>query len=237
MFEKNYELRYSDTDFCGNVKKSAIIDLLQDISIIHSNSVGLDKNKFAQGQLACLLSGWRICFKKPLVLYETVTVKTGIMKITGCEIYRRYEIWQNGQLKVAATGLWFTVNTETMRIARIGEDFFGAFGNDFEYDNNLPCKRLSPVENAVFIGEAIVEKRDLDTNRHMNNVKSIDVFLSHMPDDFDFSEIQVKYRKELKAGDNFKIYANMEKGGFEIRNSTQDICVLIYVKNQSENNV
>ncbi len=230
MFVKNYELRYSDMDKYSRIKKSAVIDLLQDISIVHSNSVGLDGRKYAELRIACLLSNWRIKFLKSLVPYETVTVKTGIMKLTKFETYRKYEIWQNGECKVVATALWFTVNTETMRISRDTETIFSVFECVTEEDNNLPCGKLKPLENAEFVGETTVEKRDLDTNNHMNNVKSAEVVLNRMPEDFEFSELQVKYRKELKEGEKIKIYTKAEEDGmyFEIHNESDDLCVLIY---------
>ena len=230
MFEKNYELRYSDMNRKGRIKKSAVIDLLQDVSIIHSNSVGLDGKKYAELKIACLLANWRIRFLEELTPYETVTVKTGIMKLTRCETYRKYEIWQNGVCKVIATGLWFTVNTETMRISRDTEKIFSVFECVTEEDNNLVCDKLRPLENTVFIGETIVEKRDLDTNNHLNNVKSVEVVLNRIPDDFEFTEIQVKYRKELKSGEVIKLYASEDNFGYELKNSEDETCVLVYVK-------
>ena len=230
MFEKNYELRYSDMDKNGKVKKSAVVDLLQDISIIHANSVGLDGERFATLSVACLLAGWRIKFLGSLVPYETVTVKTGIMKITKCETYRKYEIWQNGECKVVATGLWFTVNTETMRICRDTEQIFSVFECVSEEDNKLPCGKLKPAVDVVFVGETSVEKRDLDTNNHMNNVKSVEVILNRMPEVFEFSELQVKYRKELKFGEKIKIYTKTDENGIysQIHNENDEACVLIY---------
>lgn len=232
MFEKNYELRYSDMDRKGEIKKSAVIDLLQDISIAHSNFVGLDSAKYAELRIACLLANWNVKFLKSLVPYEEVTVKTGITKLTKFETYRKYEIWQCGECKVIATALWFTVNTETMRICRDTEQIFSVFECVTEEDNNLPCDKLRPLENAEYIGETTVEKRDLDTNNHMNNVKSVEVALNRMPEDFDLSQIQVKYRKELKEGETVKIFSRktQEELYLELRNDNNDICVLIYCK-------
>lgn len=229
MYSKDYELRYSDMDRGCNIKKSAVIDLLQDVAIMHANSVGLDHEKFESVSVACLLASWRIKFIKPLIPYEKVTVKTGIMKITKCEAYRKYEVWQNGECKVVATAVWFTVNTEKMRIARVTEELFTAFESVSEEDNNLPCEKLKPAENTEYIGKSVVEKRDLDTNNHMNNVKSVEVALNRMPEDFEFSELQVKYRKELKEGEIIKVYGNAdgEKLCYELRNENDDLCVLI----------
>lgn len=230
MFEKNYELRYSDMDKNGKIKESAVVDLLQDVSIIHSNSVGLDGKKYAELRIACLLAGWRIKFLESLVPYETVTVKTGIMKLTKFETYRKYEIWQNGECKVIATGLWFTVNTETMKISRDTESVFSVFECVTEEDNNLPCGKLKPLTDADFVGETTVEKRDLDTNNHLNNVKSVEVILNRMPEGFEFSELQVKYRKELKFGEKIRIYTKAEEDGVysQIHNENDDPCVLIF---------
>lgn len=230
MFVKDYELRYSDIDREGNIKKSAVIDLLQDISIMHANRVGLDSKKLKSVSVACLLASWHIKLLNPVDVDAKVTVKTGIMKITKCEAYRKYEMWQEGECKVIATAIWFTVNTEKMRIARVTEELFTAFESVSEEDNNLSCGKLRPKEDVEFIGKTVVEKRDLDTNNHMNNVKSVEVALNRMPEGFDFSELQVKYRKELKEGETIKIYGNIGEDElyYELRNDNDDLCVLIY---------
>ena len=141
-------------------------------------------------------------------------------------------MWQNGECKVIATALWFTVNTEKNRIARVAEELFTAFECISEEDNGLPCSKLHPMENVEFVGKTTVEKRDLDTNNHMNNVKSVEVALNRMPEEFGFSEIEVKYRKELKLGENIKIFGkiNDDMAYSEIRNENNDLCVLIYAK-------
>lgn len=231
MFVKDYELRYSDIDREGNIKKSAVIDLLQDISIMHANHVGLDAKKLRSLSVACLLSSWSIKFLIPIDVNKKVTVKTGLMQITKCEAYRKYEMWQDDECKVIATAVWFTVNTKKMRITRVTEEFFTAFESVSEEDNNLPCGKLRPKADVEFIGKTAVEKRDLDTNNHMNNVKSVEVALNRMPEGFEFSRLQVKYRKELKEGENIKIYGNIGEDElyYEIRNENSDLCVLIYV--------
>ena len=154
------------------------------------------------------------------------------MSITKCEAYRKYEIWQNGECKVIATAVWFTVNTEKMRIARVTEELFTAFESTSEEDNNLPCEKLRPKKNPVLLGKTVVGKRDLDTNNHMNNVKSVETVLNYIPDDFKISELQVKYRKEIKGGEKIKILGNIENGEFyaEIRNENDDLCILMYAE-------
>lgn len=231
MFEKDYELRYGDTDINGNIKKSSVMELLQDVSISHANHVGLDSKKLKSVSVACLLAGWRIKFINTINREKKVTVKTGIMKITKCEAFRKYEIWQDGECVVIATAIWFTVNTEKMRVARVVEELFTVFESVTEEGNNLPCEKFVQVENTEFAGKTVVEKRDLDTNNHMNNVKSVEVALNYMPENFEFSEIQVKYRKELKEDEVIEIYRKVcdDSVYFEIKNENNQECVLVYV--------
>lgn len=231
MFVKEYELRYSDIARNGKLKTSTVLDLLQDISIAHADYVGLGTKRLKELSLACLLAGWRICFLKQIDIKTKIIVKTGIMDVTKCEAYRKYEIWQNNECKVTATATWFTVNTEKMRIARVTQELFSVFESVSEEDNNFPCVNLRPVKDMDFLDETIVKKRDLDTNNHMNNVKSVEIALDFVPEVFEFSELQVKYRKELKMDEKIKIYGTVSGGEawLEIRNEKDDPCVLVHV--------
>ena len=233
MFVKEYELRYSDIDNCGKIKTSTVLDLLQDISIAHADYAGLGAEKLRSVSIACLLASWRVKFIKPIVDNDTVTVKTGLMSTTKCEATRKYEIWQNDECKVIATAVWFTVNTEKMRIARAVDELFVVFENLSEEDNNLPSVKLKPLDDVGFLGDAQVKRHHLDTNNHINNIKSVEEVLDFLPENFEISELQVKYRKELKKNEFLKIYGKQTEDGFyyEIRNENGDLCVLVYVNN------
>lgn len=230
MFVKEYELRYSDIGNNGKIKTSTVLDLLQDISIAHADSVGLGTEKFKFLSIACLLASWRVKFVKPVDVHGRVIVKTGITGTTKCEATRKYEIWQGDECKIIASALWFTVNTEKMRIARVVEEMFTAFESVSEEDNNFPCAKLKPMEDVELLGETIVEKRDLDTNNHMNNVKSVEEILNFLPENLEISELQVKYRKELKADEIIKIFGKQTEAGYyyEILNGNDEPCVLVY---------
>lgn len=231
MFAKEYELRYSDIGKNGKIKITTVLDLLQDISILHSDFVGLTAEKFKSLSLACLLSGWRLKFLKPIDTREKVVIKTGIMTVTQFETYRKYEVYQKDECVAIATANWFTVNTEKMRIERVSEGFFSVFESVSEEDNGLPCAKLRPCENTELLYETKVLKRDMDTNNHMNNVKSVELALDFIPDDFEVSQLHVKYRKELKEDEALKICGiNSEnETQIEIKNEKDEVCVLVNV--------
>ncbi len=231
MFIKDYEFRYGDLDKNGNIRISTVLDVLQDVAIRHSSSVGYDNAKLSELKIAWLLEGWRVRFVAPLDGGSNITVKTGIMSLKACESERLYEVWQNGELKVVATADWFTVNTERMRITRIPAECIEAFDKVDEPKNGLPFERFKPETEIDVIDSRVVENRDLDTNHHLNNVKSAEIALDYLPDGFCPTEFTVRYRKELKKGEQIDICHKAIDGGlcYEIKNSSGEACVMVRV--------
>ena len=233
MYGKEYEFRYSDLDSKGEIKPCSVIDLLQDISISHSASIGYSTERMTELQIACLLDGWRIRFDKKLSPNEKVIVKTGIMSVTAIETLRKYEIWQDGEIKVIASAVWFTVDTSKMRIIRVPDAFKNGFDNISEEDNGLPVIRFKPEKDIEAIDNTKVEQRDLDTNNHMNNVKSAQVCVDSLPVDFSFNNLSIKYRKELPFGEGIEICRKSEENGYhiELKNKAGDVCVMMKAGN------
>lgn len=229
MYVKDYEIRYSDRDSKGNIKQVTALELMQDVSVAHSSEVGFTPQEMLSRNVACLLGGWRVLFNKELDSAQSVSVKTGIMSTKRCEASRKYEIWQGGECRIAATALWFTVNPSVGTVIRIPPEMSSAYESIAEEDNNLPYRNLKPKHSLTYYGESKVDFRDIDSNNHMNNVKSVEMALSFLPDDYELKELQVRYRRELVFGDAVKVYGKRTKKGFytEIRNKDDEPCVLI----------
>lgn len=229
MFSKDYEFRYGDLDSERGIKLSTVMDLLQDAAIDHASVSGLDSDFLQTKSIAFLLDGWRIKFLKHLNPKMKATVKTGIVRVRKCETLRIFEILQDGERVASVTSMWFAVNMEKRSIARLTEDFYSGFECITEEDNGLEYTNLRPLKETEYCGSYKVAKRDTDSNKHMNNVKSVEFMLDYLPDGFNLSELQVKYRKELLPDEDIKVYSKETDNGFyiEIRNSEDKPCVLL----------
>lgn len=232
MFTKEYSLRYGDLDSRGEIKISAVLDVLQDISILHSHSVGYSLDVLYSRSLAWLLHGWRIRFSQPIKYGKDAVVKTGIINCNKFEAIRKYEIWQDGICKVTATAEWFTVDTNRMRLTKVPEDVRNAYECTEEEDNGLPFIKLKGNGEIPVISDMTVEHRDIDTNNHMNNVKSVEILLDFIPDRAHISELMITYKKELHKDEKVKICVAEKNDGYlgEFRNADNEPCVLINAK-------
>lgn len=230
LYEKEYEFRYGDLDKDGNIKIASILDVLQDVAVCHSAEVGNDMEFLYSKSLAWLLEGWRIKIDQ-LVSSKPITVKTGIMEMRHFTSYRKYEVWQDGVCKIKATASWFLVNTALMRPTLIPSEISSAFSCVNEEDNGLPFLKLRPMLEPEFVSENPVFKRDLDTNNHMNNVKSAEIALELLPDNFEIDEIRITYRKAIQPKDTVKQCGCKADNGYyaELRNGIDETCVLVNV--------
>lgn len=229
MFSKEYHFKYSDIDFKGCVKLATVLELLQDVSILHSAYVGYDLAKMQEISLAMLLRGWRIRLFEPLDHSLPAEFRTGIMKVQRCDVMRKYEIVQEGRVKGIATAGWFSFDTDKKTIIRVPEEINSTYDTVDEPDNDFPLAKLRPGEDMELAGEFTVRKRDLDTNNHMNNVKSVEAALDWFPDENDFGELQVVYVRELRRDDTVSVFVNNDSLGFtaELRNKSGDVCVIV----------
>lgn len=232
MFCRDYSFRYSDIDYKEEVKLSTVIDMLQDISIIHSEAVGYPRDRLISMSIAWLLLGWRIKFIEPLDKNKSVEVRTGIMSVRKYEASRKYEIIQDGVCRISATAVWFTVNTDKMRVMRAPEEIYAAYDCVNEADNGIEFIKLRGKEELEVVAELEVEQRDIDTNNHMNNVKSVEVALDYLPKAERISELQITYRKSLYAKEKIKICMQKDDDGYfiEIVNSDGEPSVMINAK-------
>lgn len=229
MFVKEYSFRYGDLDRNGNVKIGSIIDILQDIAICHSTHVGYSAEKLYSKSIAWLLQGWRIKVLKPFAHDVPVEVRTGIMQVKTVTSARKYEMWQNGELKVIATADWFTVNTVKMKPTLVPDEIKNAFDNINEEDNGLPFLKLRFDDDCEFVEKMCVEERDLDQNQHVNNAKSAEI-IAHsifgIP-----SELHITYKKAIMPSDTISIYHKKTEDGWlgQIKNQNNEVLVLMHL--------
>lgn len=236
MIEREYTFRYSDIDKNGQIRLSSVMDILQDVAIYHSDTKGYTLEALYSLHIAWLLQGWRIRFLKPLDATKPILVKTGIMNIHKFSSARKSEIWQDGELKSIATADWFTVDTERMRVILVPEQIFKNYESVQEEDNELPFIKLRPEKDVQMLSETHVEKRDLDTNNHMNNVKSAEVAMELLPEDFEVNELQITYRKALLPDETIKMCRKITDNGIwvELKNGNEETCVLLFAKEKKK---
>lgn len=201
MTEFLYESRYGDLKDFDNIKVSSLLDIIQDISTKASEEVGYGLYDLRDRGVAWLLSGITFKLVKNADPRFPVFAQTGIQKMGAATSNRGCILLQNGEVVAKSIANWFLMDMKEGRIARITKEMMASypyhdFGDEFFNYKKPKFPEFSGV------GEAIrVSNRDIDTNRHLNNVKAVEIILDGVPFDYDFDTVDVLYKRESYLGD------------------------------------
>ena len=137
-------------------------------------------------------------------------MKTWSRRIEKLYCYRDYELYLDNKLVAIASSKWIAVYRNSGKIARLTKEIseqynstdISVFNNDINFELNIP-------NNFSNIYTYTSERRDIDTNHHVNNLFYLDFAYSVLPEKvynyrFDLNNIKINYKKEIKLGDTIK---------------------------------
>jgi len=137
-------------------------------------------------------------------------MKTWSRKIERLYCYRDYELYLDDKLVAIASSKWIAVYRNTGKIARLTKEIADEYNSTdvSVFDEKLTFE-LSLPETFTNSYTYTSERRDIDTNHHVNNLFYLDFAYSALPEEvyknrFDLNNIEITYKKEIKLGDTIK---------------------------------
>jgi medium-chain acyl-[acyl-carrier-protein] hydrolase len=229
MFEKEFDLRYFEMDKYGCASPTTIITLLQEAAADHCFSInhGL-YDLYNQNIGWILLSGFLQMERYPLYK-EKIIVRTWLSNYTTIKGQRENIIY-DGQRRVIgrAKGLWLFFDIERRRPIRIFDDIMEKW-NCFE-EESVSCdinKKIEAVVSAAYKKSFSVCRYDLDSNRHVNNLKYIQWLLEIIPDEimdnYNLHSIEGRYIKEAQYGHSVESLATRENEPHKFIHTIRDV--------------
>ena len=107
IFSMDGKVRYSEVDENGTVTAGALINYLQDSTMLHSEVLGGGVKHLDEIGNGWFLSAWQIDIEKVPKLYENITVYTNPYEFKGFFGNRNFWIEnENKERMVAANSIW-----------------------------------------------------------------------------------------------------------------------------------
>ncbi len=214
--QKQYALRTSDFTPEKTLKKSAILDLFQDIAGYHSDFLGCGLDDFAKKGYGWVLVGVRCEILKAVNMYDNLVVKTWPLKPSFAKYVRQYAVY-NSENEVVFKGdsVWTIIDLKTRKPVVLKEVYRGVekFNEESVFDGKL--LKIRPLDDTAFsfVGNRTVNFSDIDMNGHVNNIKYADIIVDVLGNDIEnFKFFQIDYHKELMSGKTVEIYKAEENG-------------------------
>ena len=122
-----------------------------------------------------------------------------------CCSHRDFEVYdEKGKLIAIASSKWVLVSLDK-GVIRIPKELEQQYGCVDKALFDKPLDKIPEPENSVCTFEYNVQRRDLDTNHHVNNTVYLDYAYEILPKEVyekeDFKNVEIMYKHEAKAGD------------------------------------
>ena len=211
---------YADIDQSRNLSLTGAMRMMQEAAIIHSDLSGYSVMDVERTGVVWMLIQWRVKLFRKISWNTPVNVETWPQTMERLTSNRCFRIrLASGEIVAAAESSWVLVSAETGKVMRIPQEVADAYNliPDGVFDD--VCEKLLQKT-----GEEIcsfrVPRRDLDTNLHVNNLVYLDYALQTLPEDLDisaFSEVVVRYHKQLLQGDEVHCYLLQSENDYLIQ--------------------
>ncbi|MEG1004463.1 acyl-[acyl-carrier-protein] thioesterase [Clostridium sp.] len=217
-YTKQYEVMYRDSDYKLRCKLASMIDLFCDVGTIHAESVG-DTIDF-QLTHGCT---W-VFYKYDIKVYKypkyrekinVTTIPVGFKKFYA---FRKYLIKnEEGELLAEGLALFFLINIEKRRPARILKEQYEMYDVDGDMDKALDMDKIEKIEKEDYYKDFQIRYSDIDSNTHVNNVKYVEWAIESVPvdiiKDYEMKRIKIVFEKETTYGDMVHVSAEVREDG------------------------
>ncbi len=219
MYTLNSRIRYSEVDSSKELLLSSLLDYFQDCCTFESEELGIGVDYLAQKQAAWVLSSWQIEILRYPQFNEAIRISTWPYGFKGFYGYRNFAACEeNGNVIAKANSVWVFLDTEKMRPQKISEELADAYRDAFREPLTGTW-----AERKITMPECSEEKETvpvvgyyIDTNRHMNNSKYVQVAMEYLPDGFKVASLRAEYKKAAKLGDVLCPAVSSENGNVTV---------------------
>ncbi len=198
-----------------------MLRILQEAAAIASDDRGYGMKDVPRTGVFWILSGWRLELLERLPWRSPVTVVTWPRSLEGFTSDRDFLACCGQTLVARATSHWLLVSTATGRAARITDAVRAAYELDSRtlFDTPIPSNGKSPADAPVTFSTT-AGRRDIDTNRHVNNICYLDYALEALPEEVYRSlppTVEISFRRQILPGTPIRcLYSPTEDGRCQV---------------------
>ncbi len=215
-FDKQFELRYFEMNKFGEASSSTILTLLEETAADHCHSINHSLYDLEKQNIGwVLLSGVMEMFQYPKYK-EKITIRTWLSSYSTVKGIRENIIYNEiGKIIGKAKGLWVFFDIQRRRPIQI----FDAIKEKWSFYkeecmNHDITKKIEPVDSLKPIKEFNINRFDVDTNQHVNNIRYLQWLMESVSEDiidnFYLHSIDGRFIAEAQLGDTIMSFTERD---------------------------
>jgi len=225
VFEFRSRVAYDDVDSEMSLTLRGIMGMMQEAAIAHSDLAGYSIRNVQQTRVVWMLARWRIRRSGTAKWNDELTVRTWPRTMDRVTSERDFEVLdENGSVVAIGESVWVLVSADTGRITRISRQISEAY--DLTDRKVFLDSVFEPEKsNGTVNYNSSVQKRDIDSNQHVNNRVYLDYAMEALDSDIIscVSELRIYYRKQLLLGEAVRCVCYEVANGYCVDICSEDI--------------
>ncbi len=218
QLEKTFTLEVGDVDYRRLARPSTIVGIMQELATRHAEVLGLDAAARDKCHAFWVLSRLKYVLHRQPKQYEKIRAVTWPRKIKGAMWYRDYRFFVGEEEIGYAVSGWSIISMDEHKLIRpklMGIDVPDQIDGIEDTLMAIRCDHVAPLFTRT------VHYSDIDMNRHLNNVKAVDILsdaigLEEHPDWF-VSELRVNYKAETQCGTALSLLRGENEDGITVQ--------------------
>ncbi|TJX14173.1 acyl-ACP thioesterase [Tissierella creatinini] len=207
-YRKKFIIPYYDGDKDGYIRPENLLAYLGETSNLHSDSIGLGLKELKSSNYCWILNRWRARFFKHPRVRDEITIETWCSGIDKFYASREFAVYDKDEdIIFKGSTQWVFLDLNKGRPVRVPEEVGKPYGEckDKLLEDFYDFRKDYEVEKGL---EFHVRRSDIDSNKHVNNVKYLNWILEAVPDDIvdkhRLYDLDIFYKKEVKQGNTIE---------------------------------
>lgn len=167
---------------------------------------------------------WKTNINESIKKGKKYLVETEILAISKLYCIRKFKIYFENKWIGDILSYWVLANKSTRRLMRFPKEYWteetGKLPEELKEQKSPPIKRKEKKDFCT-------EEKDLDENKHVNNLSYIRFLFRHIEQekDADFQNLEIKYKKEILHPTDLSLYCSRRENeiSFEITSNLGDL--------------
>jgi len=228
-FNANYRIGFNGLMPDNSVGLPQLITHVQEASLFHTKSIPGAFEFYEKMSWVWVLTHWQAEITAYPKVGDKINIATWPVRFKSYFGERGFEATDaDGKTLLAANSNWILLDRKTLKPVRPTEEIAQKYGAYFPFllEKNFAMPAFdgfAPLSAHAYTPT----RRDIDTNKHVNNAKYLEWIFCYVPDEIyaDYRPISLKvaYKKETLLGDNLEIKL------FQ-RNNNNDVEILAIVE-------
>ena len=216
VYTMEASVHFNDVNTENQLTMKGALRLMQEASNCHSHQVGYGLNQIPQTGYSWVLHQQRCHMYQRPGWGTKLTIRTWSRGADGLICLRDFEMLdEQGQPVAIASTAWLLVDARSQRMIKVPVGMMEEYGTVEAAVFDEPMKRLKLLPEAPRTWEYKILKRDIDINRHVNNLCYLDYAVESLPEGVEaalFNDVTIMYKKAAYLGDSIACFGDWENG-------------------------